>query len=67
MHMDSGCAGMGSTPVRIPVPVQAYHSSRADAYGPLGPCDAGATPAFCASLTSSATEATPIFCITRAR
>src|SRR5271165_1401505 len=40
---------------------------RAPAYGPLGPCCAGATPAFCASLTNSATETTPIFCITRAR
>jgi hypothetical protein len=28
---------------------------------------AGVTPAFCASLTSSATETTRIFCITRAR
>jgi mannose-6-phosphate isomerase-like protein (cupin superfamily) len=35
--------------------------SRTDGYGTLGPCGAGATPAFSASLTSSATESTPIF------
>jgi hypothetical protein len=37
---------------------------RIDAYGPLGPCGADATTAFCATLNSSATEATPFFCIT---